>query len=66
MIFPRPTKEPPVRDRVLTILAVVFLILGTGLLVPFTSPVTLALGVVCLVGFLVSAAILLLSPSRLE
>lgn len=65
MIFPRPTKEPPVRDRTLIILAVVFLILGTALLVPFTYPVTLALGVLCLVGFLVSAAMLLLSPSRL-
>lgn len=54
------------RDRLLTITAAILLVLGILLLVPFTYPITIALGTLCLTGFVVTGAMLLLAPSRLR
>ncbi len=53
-------------ERMAMSLAFVLGTTGVVLMVPFYTPVTLILGTVCLVGFIVCAAIALLRPSRLD
>jgi hypothetical protein len=55
-----------VTDRRLRLAALVALVLGVGLMVPFEHPVTLALGVACLFAFIALGAFGLLTPERLS
>ena len=52
-------------DRHLRIGALVALLLGVGLMVPFEHPVTLAAGVACLFAFIVLGLFGLVTPDRL-
>ncbi len=53
-------------ERMAMSLAFVLGTTGVVLMVPFYTPVTFILGTLCLVGFIVCAAIALLRPSRLD
>ncbi len=53
-------------ERMAMSLAFVLGTTGVVLMVPFYTPVTFILGTLCLVGFIVFAAIALLRPSRLD
>lgn len=44
----------------------VLLVIGLALMLPFETPVTLALGVVALLGFVVSGVFLVASPEFIE
>jgi hypothetical protein len=50
------------RDRRLEVATIACFVLGVGLLVPFEVPVTLTLGVLFLLAFIVCGAILLAGP----
>jgi ABC-type sulfate transport system permease subunit len=54
-----------VSERAAITLAFVLAIIGVPVMVVFDSPVTLAIGTLCLAGFIVFGAIGLLRPSRL-
>lgn len=53
-------------DRRLRVAALIALVLGVALMVPFEHPVTLALGVACLFAFIVLGLFGLLTPERLS
>lgn len=53
-------------ERAWITLAFVLAAIGVPVMVIFDTPVTLAIGVVCLGGFVVAGAIALLRPSRLD
>lgn len=42
------------------------LVVGVGLLIPFETPITLALGVAALLGFVVSGVFLVASPDFID
>jgi hypothetical protein len=55
-----------VTDRRLRIGALIALVLGVGLMVPFEHPATLALGAACLFAFIALGLFGLLAPERLR
>lgn len=61
-----PMRTSPVSERAWITLAFVLAAIGVPVMVIFDTPVTLAIGTVCLAGFIVAGAIALLRPSRLD